>query len=255
MKRTISRKVNENLPTSEVKKLFFEENKSRLEIAEIFNTNSSSISKILGRPPYPKNKIEEIKSLHISQLQKEFIIGSTLGDASLLKRINFKNCSFKVSHCEAQKEYLLWKADFLNPFVNSVARSKDKRGNSIMYGFTSLSHQDFYPLREMFYKDKIKVVKKDIQAYLTPFALAIWFMDDGTVLRSDCRLSTDSFTYQENQLLSQMLKENFGFNVKVRKYIRNNKRFNFLSFTQPDRPKLRDLIKPFLVECMSYKLP
>ena len=53
----------------------------------------------------------------------------------------------------------------------------------------------FNYLRDLFYKDKKKVVPSNIKPLLTEIGLAFWIMDDGGVgSGGTLNLNTDSFT-------------------------------------------------------------
>ena len=247
-----------NVPDDEIKDLYIEKHKTMFEIAEMYNVDRTTISnrlKKLGiRIDPSQRKYRILKATPISQIQKEMIIGSTLGDGSIICSGRRVNSYFKIAHCEAQKEYVIWKKKVLANFVNSINRMPDKRGNSVMYGFHTISHQELNPMRELFYENNKKVIKEEIKNYLSPLGLAVWYMDDGSKGKSNCRISTDGFSLEENNKLKDILKTNFNLFCKVCEYQRNNKKYYYLSFNKENSFNLSDIVKPYIVECMSYKL-
>lgn len=98
----------------------------------------------------------------------------------------------------------------------------------------------------------IKIIPKNIKEYLTPFALAIWFMDDGSRINNTVRIATNNFTYVEIQFLCDVLYEKFNIKATVNKngkdkgYIIYIKRESYLIFY--------NLIKPYILPSMLYKL-
>jgi len=52
---------------------------------------------------------------------------------------------------------------------------------------------------------------------LTPLSLAYWEMDDGCKHNSGFHLCTDSYTFEEVQLLIKVLQSNFDLNCTLNK--------------------------------------
>lgn len=240
--------------------LYNEKRLTMPEIAKIYNVNRSTISnrlKEFGIKSNPnQRKYETIKSIPLSKQQKEMIVGSSLGDASIVLSGRRINPYFKVSHCEKQKDYLLWKKEILGNLVNKVNRLVDKRGNSTMYDIHTLSHVGLIEFRNLFYNNNIKVIKEEIEKHLTPFGLAVWFMDDGgkSGRGNNYRLSTDSFSWEDNFKLKNILERNFNLNAKVFGYQKHNDDFYYLFFDKHNAIKMTKIIKPYIVDCMKYKL-
>lgn len=89
--------------------------------------------------------------------------------------------------------------------VPSVVKSRVK--GKFYYGVTLKTRAlaCFNELFELFYKDKIKVVPKNIYDLLTPVALAHWIMGDGAIKNKGLTLCTDSFTTQDVVKLMNVL--------------------------------------------------
>ena len=62
---------------------------------------------------------------------------------------------------------------------------------------------------------------KNLHEFLTPRALAYWFMDDGTYSAGNKRwsdfFSTQSFPLEDQEILVQALKHNFSIHVTIQK--------------------------------------
>jgi hypothetical protein len=239
--------------------LYVQKNMTTFEIGEIYGVNRSTISnylKIFGIDTNPsQRKYKILKETPLTQEQKDLIVGSTLGDGSIILSGRKITPYFKIAHCEKQKDYLYWKKEILGNLVNNVSKNIDKRGNSIMYGFHTISHKDLNPIRKMFYENNKKVITENIIDYISPLGLAAWFMDDGSKTRSNnYRLSTDGFSEAENYILKEMLEKKFGVLVKVCEYTRHDKKFYYLSINKENSIKMTQEIKPYVVDCMKYKL-
>lgn len=189
----------------------------------------------------------QTQELILTNIQKELIIGSLLGDACIVKRRN--KSYFRISHCEKQKDYLLYKKKILNNIVKTISNHIDKRGNSIMYSFNTLSFTELNYFKDLFY-DKVKIINPIIEEYLTPFSLAIWYMDDGSKVNKSCKISTESFSYIGNQILQNILKNKFNLDCKILTY----KKYYYLFFNVENTAKFHNLIKEYIIDCMKYKL-
>ena len=90
---------------------------------------------------------------------------------------------------------------------------------------------------------------------ITPFILAIWFMDCGCIKKkANMRISTMKFSYAENKLLQAALKINFGIRSKICEYPSKNKKCYYLSFNKKNSIILSDLIDEYIIPSMKYKL-
>lgn len=249
-----------HIPKEKLIELYVEKKMTTFEIAEIYNVDRSTISNKLHQyqididPTQRKYKI--LKAIPLTKEQKEFIVGCTLGDGSVICSGRRVNSYFKVSHCEKQKDYLLWKKVILGNLVNNITRYEDKRKNSVMYSFHTITHHEMNFFQKLFYENNKKVVRNDIGLHLTSLGLAVWFMDNGTLMHNQVnyRFSTDGFTRDENHMLSNIMKANFDLNVKVCEYERQNKKYYYLSLNKRNAMNMTEIILPHMVDCMKYKI-
>lgn len=230
------------------------------EIAELFQVNRVTVCKWLKKYEIEVNpkqrKYELIKKIPLTQLQKEMIVGTVLGDGCIAPH-GRKNKSYRliVGHCEIQKDFLMWKKSILGNFVNVINRREDKRKNSIMYNFTTVVHNEFKFFYHLFYENNKKIIRTEIINYITPLSVAVWFSDDGSINKNvNMRISTDGFTKKENEVLQEMFKTKFDIKCKICTYTRNGKDYHFLSFNKANSELLTKLIKPYVIDCMKYKI-
>jgi len=112
------------------------------------------------------------------------------------------------------------------------------------YGFTS-----FLWLYKLFYTNsKIKIIPTNIIDLLTP--LAILIMDDGTYKKPGVRIATNCFTKKEVELLKLALETKFNIKSTLHK---NNNKYQ-LYIKQESMCILKELILPYIVSSMFYKL-
>jgi hypothetical protein len=147
-------------------------------------------------------------SVHLTDVQRSMLIGTLLGDGSLVETSSKKNFRLKIEHGSAQRGYAFWKYECLKPFVLTPPKFQP-RNRSWM--FRTISHPELTVLGDLFYKKRRKIVPAEIASFLRDaISLAVWFMDDGSKNRNDgLILNTQSFTKHETERLKDCLSTNF----------------------------------------------
>lgn len=230
------------------------------EIALLYNVDRSTISNKLKLYNIPatnyKREFSDKKSCILTDYQISVIAGSLLGDGSLIKRTNCKFPYFKIGHCEKQLEYLQWKKNILENCSTDILKIIDKRGNSIMYDFRTVSTSQLDSLYDLFYCNGKKVITESIKPLLNNVSLVVWFMDDGSCCgrHNEYRLSTEGFSKDENYILSSILKDNFDIDASVLKYSKGIKEYYYLLISVKSARAMTEIIKDHMVDCMKYKL-
>lgn len=194
-------------------------------------------------------------SLAMTDRQKQILVGSLLGDAHLERQPGALTARLKIEHSAAQTAYVDWKYLEWRDWVRTPPKARVRRNrlgtSSTNYGFTTLSHDEFESFRLKFYRDRRKVIPKDIE--LTPLSMAVWFMDDGSKKSSQCRglyLNTQSFTQAEVVLLQDVLQRDVGVQTTVRQQ-RDGLQ---IYVPAPSAPTLTAFITREVLQSMRYKL-
>ena len=191
------------------------------------------------------------------------LVGHLLGDAHGEKRCN--KSRFTVHIQSRNAEYIFWSHKF---FVEKgycspkkpVVKKQIGKNNKIYYSirFITFSFSSLNYLYDYFYKVDIdsetksrykKTIPTNIKKLLTLKSLAIWIMDGGSESGSGLKISTESFSLQENILLQQALYEKYS----IKPSIQHHKDKYLLYFIKSDKILLYTLIKPHLLPCMHYK--
>ena len=183
------------------------------------------------------------------------LVGSLLGDGHA-ERLQSGGVRFRFRQQVKHREYIFWLHEFFNKrgycTNNLPVLFEQKYGDKIYqayrfgtYGFASLMW-----LYNLFYThSKIKIVPKNIADLLTPLALAIWIMGDGT-WKPGVRIATNCFTKEEVELLALALETKFNLKCTLHK---NNNKYQ-LYIKQESLPLLKKLVWPYMVPSMFYKL-
>jgi recombination protein RecA len=209
--------------------------------------------------------LEEYMAQHqeLTSLQKEVAVGSLLGDCTLnvLKSPAKPTLKFEQgARNRDEKSYIDFLYSVFAPLVGSCPKPRYKNGIIHSYHFRTLGCPQFLFYSEQFYAEnslghRKKVVPKNIHQMLTPIALAIWFMDDGSVTKNNTyRLHTQGFTFQDNKILQKALSRVFGFQVTLNKDTRETKILYNLAIGRSDAKKFREVVEPYILPVMRYKL-
>lgn len=161
--------------------------------------------------------------MQLTPLQKEYMIGFLLGDASVEKKTANANCRIRFHHSIKQLPYIKWKHKLLSPHSGKLTeyqRGDSKREKGIFKGcrFYTYARPCFNIYREIFYAGGKKIVPENIDPLINENSLATWFLDDGSRdKRFTFRFHTNSYTLRECDCLQQALWENFSIEAKVHK--------------------------------------
>lgn len=193
----------------------------------------------------------------ISEEQKSIIIGTLLGDGYIYKD-KYGGCYLEIKHSDKQKDYVFW----LYEKLKNICPSKPKqRKDNMQWKFNTTTISDLVLLRDNFYPGGTKIVPKNIsETLIRPLSLAIWYMDDGSLdfrPKSHCALSlkTNSFTLNECEKLSEVLKNNFGVISSVQNTICRGKKYPQIYIGKHGRDRFINLVSPHIIPCFKYKLP
>jgi len=187
---------------------------------------------------------------------EQILIGSLLGDGYLFFADRSKNASFREDHSLKQKDYLLWKRNFLEDFdpIMKTRERFDSRTNRHYYqvGLRTKVHPLLTEYYRLFYPNGKKVLtNKIIMDKIKPLALAVWYCDDGCFNYTywDGTIAT-CISYDDNAFLSEELEKKFGIKCAIH---RSGKNYQlYLGVKEID--KFLGLIKDYVPKCMSYKL-
>ena len=184
---------------------------------------------------------------------KETLIGTVLGDGYL--EPHGSGVRLQVNHAARYKAYVEWKHQELRELQPGPLHQHDNGGYPF-WRFVTRCHPYLAELRRLFYMNGRKVVPETIGTlFKHPESLAVWFMDDGTCDRRQGSIlfETQCFGPEDLQRLQAVLWDNFGVKTTVhRSGVRRGQR---LYVTVAEAKSLAQLIGPYVVPDMRYKLP
>ena len=183
---------------------------------------------------------------------KSVIVGSLLGDGYLTP-----NGSLQIEQCLEQSAYTSWKYEMLEPIagrpptlVERYDRRTDKTYRSMRF-YTKAVLKDY---RSSFYQDRKKIIPENLGDILDPLAVAVWFMDDGGRGARTPRglvFNTSCFSAEEQRLLQRVFLDTFSVVTSIHQHGKGYQ----LYVKAESFNRFSDLISPYLIASMCYKLP
>jgi len=205
------------------------------------------------------NQIENYKkTLKLSEIQRQILVGTLLGDGCLGTQNKGRTYRLKVEHSIVQKDYVEWKYKVLAKFTLSKPQIHKHLSYGLIrktYCFSTLSHGSLRFYGQQFYRYGKKVIPRLIGKMLTPLALAVWFMDDGSIKSNKHRalvIHSQSFNKQDLGRVIKVLEKKYGIKSTLRK--RNDGSGYILYFLSETVDKFIDLVAKYILPSMKYKL-
>jgi recombination protein RecA len=198
----------------------------------------------------------------LSEQQNQVVLGSLMGDGNLSPNRRGRNgVRFRLGHGARQRDYLEWKASLLGN-IPSSSRT-DSRGA----GFV-----DFTPLPELgelqravYFGDGKKYLTEEYLKALTPLALAVWYMDDGSFsVRSEgkqqrtlggsgrIQICVEAMSEGSRVRLRDYLHDTHGLDVRLR--LSGSRQKAVLTFSTAATARFQELVAPYVHPSMGYKL-
>jgi recombination protein RecA len=210
----------------------------------------------------PGDRVLLAEPRRLSGQQLQLILGGLMGDGSLSPNPHGRSGTrFRMGHGAAQAEYLDWKVSLLGNI--GCTRMSNAKG-AVFADLRPLP--ELAELREaVYFGDGKKHLSWEYLKALTPFALAVWYMDDGcfTVRSKGVQERTQGGTGRIEICVQAMSP---GSRERLVDYLRDTRRLDVkltergargvavLQFTTEASAKFQRLIAPYVHPSMEYKL-
>ena len=205
------------------------------------------------------DRVMATETHRLSGQQWQVVLGSLMGDGNLSPNRRDRNgVRFRLGHGARQAGYLDWKVSLLGNIP--VNRRVDERDAC----FTPLPELGELQ-RAVYMVPGRKTITEEYLKALTPLALAIWFMDDGSfTVRSKgvqqrteggsgrVQFCVEAMTEGSRDRLVAYLRDTHGFDVSWRRADAAQKAV--LTFSTASSKAFLDLVAPYVHPSMDYKL-
>lgn len=200
---------------------------------------------------------------------ESMIVGSLLGDAHCERRCFNTNeglaygntrIVFKQGSLNIEYLYYLWK--FISDRgYSSLKKPKLKKviikGNKICYyiKFNTWTYSSFNYYNNIFYVKGKKIIPINIYEILTPMALAIWIMDNGSKhITGGINIHTNCFSFEDVSRLVLVLNKKYNLLTKVIPKKSEGNKYYIIYISRKSMVLLNKLILPFMCDSMLLKL-
>ena len=192
----------------------------------------------------------------------EVILGCLIGDSSLNSNYredkDYRTINF--GHGIKQSDYFDYKKQlFGNYFIDQGTRVSGF-GTEMRYGCLKANLALNKLIHDVCSVNGKKIITEKWANMLTPISLAFWYMDDGSITNRDndnlgerIHLNTQGYSYEENIILQNALKNKFNIESKIgdkeiyKGYV--------LILDVENTDKFCNLVAPYICDSMKYKLP
>lgn len=262
-----NQKILQIITKDKLKELYTLQKLSDSEIGKIFEVSGGIIHRLRGKYNI---KALEYYQRHPKQVldlkEKELIIGTLLGDGHIRCRDKIDKRAYPQIMLEQSvkhAEYAFWLNEQFKDWLHEPDKQlkqnrkiNKKTGKAYhSYSIQTVCHPVFNEFYKYFYNQRKKIINIDfIEQYFTELSLSVWLMDDGTISKDrNIMLCSHSFSKQENEMLSLMLKKKFNIYPNIWTNNVNEPKY-YLGFSKQDSIKLTNLVKNFVIPSMQYKL-
>jgi recombination protein RecA len=202
------------------------------------------------------------EKFQLSDQQQQVVLGSLMGDGNLSpNRRDRSGTRFRMGHGAKQADYLDWKVSLLA----NIDHSRTVNAKGAVFA-------DFTPLPELgelhdavYFGDGKKHLGWEYLKSLTPLALAVWYMDDGsfTVRSKGVQARTDGGTGRIEIVVEAMSP---GSRDRLVRYLRDTRKLDVqlvtkgarqvsaIRFTTAATETFQKLVAPYVHPSMDYKL-
>jgi hypothetical protein len=203
----------------------------------------------------------------LSNQVREIILGSILGDGSLKIHKPYRNARFSFRHSVGQKPYFDWKKNQLKEISSQKCcwlQAADSKSYSRQpkLRYQSLALESLSEIFDLTHKRRRLRIRRKWLNMLTPVSLAIWWMDDGSIISNGRKgvICTDGFDEDAVRTLAKYLQKvwNVKANVSIIKKPQDGKKQNYfrlwLRSTEELKKFLRIILPHIQVEQMLSKV-
>lgn len=201
----------------------------------------------------------EARKVPLTEECRHAVVGTLLGDGSLIRLVSSARLS--ITHSHKQADYLRWKLQFMRPIFHKTEPnecSTESFGGNRFLVIGSVGHPELSNLYPVFYQHGIKRLPPVVVDNLTPLSLAIWYQDDGSFLKArqsqQVVLCTDNFPLEDVEYAAESFGRRWGFRTGIYFIKRAGRMFPRIYILRGSVSDFFQLVGPFIAPSMTYKV-
>lgn len=187
----------------------------------------------------------------ISEKERQAILGTLLGDSSLLfAHSRSTKPRFMCNHGGTQEEWAKHKAEILSGVGATVSFAKNAGYGSTHVRVTSKGSVALGDIYALTHPGGKKSVSREWLDGIGEIGLAWWICDDGSCHGRGAKLHTEGFSLEENRIIADWMSENYG-----PAYVAHGGKGHWNITVSADAQRsILPVVESYIPECMQYKL-
>ncbi|MFA7087601.1 MAG: hypothetical protein WC145_13110 [Aliarcobacter sp.] len=222
-----------------------------------------------------EKRCEYLHEMELTEDQRQLILGGLLGDMSILypnKRSRYPR--IVVSQGSAQAEYTEWKYAIMKNLVGTPPKTVVNQGyrpGNTVHRFQTRSLPCLVPMYDLVKPGggkKTVVTRRWLDEIDSPMALAVWYLDDGSLTKNvnrpaqrvyghSVQISAGYAETGKANLMAEWLDRVWGIPTRIHSGVRGAKGkpdSTVWISKSSDVDAFLDIVRPYAVPCMHYKV-
>lgn len=198
----------------------------------------------------------------MTRYNKGLLIALGIGDGYVFarkhKKWNYTQYGISFIHCKKQHEYIKYKAKILHSIFGGKEPIPKLFNNSGYLGYrVQKSDKYLRIIRKLLYKNNKKYITRECLDFLTPQGIAIWYMDDGSLVAHKRNgkihayevLLNTYMSHEEHKIIIEYFKEVWDVQFAE---VKNKNGYRLRCGTIEGR-KFISIIDKYVIPIMQYK--
>lgn len=110
----------------------------------------------------------------------------------------------------------------------------------------------------MFYKNNLKIIPRNLGDYLTPLALATWYLNDGSFSKGSKVVSIFQLSRKDLEYLCEILKSKYNIDTIIQSGGKDRETLYIKSSSYAPQRRAQvtfsKIVKPYILPSLYYKL-
>ena len=210
-----------------------------------------NLSSTIGYGRYTKIVKQMVK---LPSYQESVVIGLILSDGYLISAKPHENPSLNLKQSFKNSSYVWFVFSILSHYCNRLPYPVVNIRNGKVHNSLVLSTRGlpcFNEYRQIFYRNKVKIIPEDIYNLLTPAALANVIMGDGGARKHGLNLCLDNYNIKDIIRFMNVLIIKFNLKCTLHYHTPTQPR---VYIRQQSMATLQNIVKPHMIPSMFYKI-
>lgn len=186
-----------------------------------------------------------------------FLRGSVLGDGSV-DILRSGSLRYRFTQSCKHQEYFDVVKEIVGDLYCCDRVDKSGYGGKDILSVTSRVCDSFKDIFSNLFANGEKRITREYLESLTPLSIAVWYMDDGSLIHhygkeKSISLSTHAYSKEENETIIEYFKDVHDIQFKMY-YDKRCGKYSIGASRKEDRTRFLELVSPYVIDLFQYKL-